>query len=43
MTTYLRKAEDRKRAILDDAPDTKFEFESQKFSDIPKENATAYQ
>ncbi|WP_257168593.1 hypothetical protein [Bradyrhizobium sp. SRS-191] len=36
MTTYLRRAEDRKRAILDDAPDTKFEFESQNFADIPK-------
>lgn len=38
MTTYLRRAEDRKRALLDDVPDTKFEFESQKFSDIPREN-----
>ncbi|MGJ4884746.1 hypothetical protein [Bradyrhizobium sp. HKCCYLRH3097] len=41
MTTYLRTAEDRKRALLDDAPDTKFEFESQKFSDIPKDKRPA--
>ncbi|MGJ5205525.1 hypothetical protein [Bradyrhizobium sp. HKCCYLR20261] len=37
MPTYLRRAEDRRQAILKDLPDTKFEFESQKFSDIPKE------
>jgi hypothetical protein len=35
MAEYLRTARDRKRAILNDAPDTKFYFESQKFSDIP--------
>lgn len=35
MTEYLRRAEDRKAAILNDTPDTKFHFESQKFSDIP--------
>jgi len=37
MTTYLRRAEDRRKALLEDLPDTKFEFESQKFSDIPRE------
>ncbi|GLH77504.1 hypothetical protein SSBR45G_24120 [Bradyrhizobium sp. SSBR45G] len=41
MTTYLRTAEDRKQALLNDAPDTKFEFESQKFSDIPKDKRPA--
>lgn len=35
MPRYLRNAEDRKNAILADTPDTKFHFESQKFSDIP--------
>jgi len=35
MTEYLRSAKDRKNAILNDTPDTKFYFESQKFSDIP--------
>lgn len=35
MPTYLRRAEDRKNAILRDTPDTKFHFESQRFSDIP--------
>ncbi|MGC2777670.1 MAG: hypothetical protein WA418_18745 [Bradyrhizobium sp.] len=41
MTTYLRNAKDRKQALLEDAPDTKFEFESQKFSDIPREKRPA--
>src|SRR3954466_4155673 len=35
MAEYLRTAKDRKRAILTDAPDTRIDFESQKFSDIP--------
>ena len=35
MAEYLRRAEDRKNAILNDAPDAKFYFESQKYSDIP--------
>src|SRR6266571_7404650 len=35
MTEYLRSAKDRKNAILNDTPDTRFYFESQKFSDIP--------
>jgi hypothetical protein len=35
MTEYLRRAEDRKQPILNDTPDTKFYFESQKFGDIP--------
>jgi hypothetical protein len=35
VTEYLRSEEDRKNAILNDVPGTKFYFESQKFSDIP--------
>ncbi|MCL8485191.1 MULTISPECIES: hypothetical protein [Bradyrhizobium] len=41
MPTYLRTAEDRKRALLEDTPDTRFEFESQKFSDIPNDQRPA--
>ena len=36
MTEYLRSEKDRRDAILNDRPDTKFYFESQKFSDIPE-------
>jgi len=36
MTEYLRNAKDRRDAILNDTPDTKFHFESQRFSDIPE-------
>ena len=35
MPKYLRSERDRKSAILDDAPDTRFYFESQRYSDIP--------
>jgi hypothetical protein len=35
MGEYLLSAKDRKNAILNDTPDTKFYFESQKFSDVP--------
>src|SRR5437773_12580052 len=35
MTEYLRSEKARRDAILNDTPDTKFYFESQKFSDIP--------
>ena len=35
MTQYLRSVQDRRNAILNDTPDTKFYFESQRFSDIP--------
>jgi len=35
MPKYLRSEKDRKSAILDDAPDTRFYFESQRYSDIP--------
>lgn len=37
MTEYLPSAKDRRDAIVSDKPDTKFYFESQKFSDIPEQ------
>lgn len=37
MTEYLRSEKDRRDAIVSDKPDTKFYFESQKFSDIPEQ------
>jgi hypothetical protein len=36
MTEYLRREKDRRDAILNDTPDTRFYFESQRFPDIPE-------
>src|ERR1700752_2754167 len=41
MTEYLRSEKSRRDAILNDKPNTKFYFESQKFSDIPERRRPA--